>query len=110
VGVVKQSIEHGCGQRLIICERGGPLRKWQVASQHHAALFVAFGHYVEEQICFLAAEWQITDLTDDQKLRTQDGAIEVLLAAPEPWQSIASAQNQPQQCLRLPECRHQAGQ
>lgn len=48
VGMVQKPIQHGGGERLIVSKGARPLGKGQVAGQHHAGLFVAFGDYVEE--------------------------------------------------------------
>jgi hypothetical protein len=42
-------------------------------------VLVAAGDHVEEQVRLVAAERQVTELIDDEQLRADDCAVEVLL-------------------------------
>lgn len=54
--MVQKPIEQRRSERLIVGQSTGPLGKWQIAGEYHAAAFIAFGHDVKEQIRLLAAE------------------------------------------------------
>ena len=65
--VVQQTIKQCRRQRGILRKGGIPLAKRQVAGDDQAALLVARGNDLEEQVGLLAAHRQIADFVDDQQ-------------------------------------------
>src|SRR5690606_1541563 len=65
--VMQQSVEQCRGKRLIVSQCGCPLGEGQVTGQDHAATFIALGDDIEEQVCFVPAEGQVTELVDDEQ-------------------------------------------
>lgn len=80
--MMQEAIEHGRGERLVVREGAGPLCERQIARENHAATLVTLGNDVEEQIRFLASEWQITDFVHNQQPWTDHGTIEYFLSRP----------------------------
>src|SRR6185437_4513059 len=59
-----------------------PTAECQVRGQDHRALLVAFRHDLEEEVCLLSPERQVSDLVDDEQLRHRYRSMHDLLHAP----------------------------
>lgn len=57
-GVVYESVD-GCGCRDLVFEYVAPLGEWQIARNHQAPLFVAFGNQQEQDVGFIAVLWDV---------------------------------------------------
>ncbi|KWT20720.1 hypothetical protein AL044_28750 [Pseudomonas amygdali pv. aesculi] len=78
---------------MIIRKGSGPLGKRQVTREDQAALLVALGDNIEEQVGFITTKRQVTDFIDDQQPGGHHHTTEVFL---EPFLAVRSGQLQHQ--------------